>query len=172
MKMKSVYETLLRLYPADYRSRFAAEMSSTFEEAASDCRKRGMLRSVHFALVELLGLPISAAAEWMAKLSTDRSIRGRCLPDLRMMRPPGVPQKLWFANTGTIDSQHNAPSEAIGLENEIAIVIDRMVHAIANHDFSAARSYSGREREMRAQLLSVREAKTMRRVSETMLPLE
>ncbi len=105
MKTKRAYDTLLRLYPADFRTRFAAEMRSTFEEEATERRKRGMLRSVHFASAELLGLLMGAAAEWMAKVSTDSAVRGRCLPDLRMMRPPGVTQKLWFAGTCATDSR-------------------------------------------------------------------
>jgi len=47
--------------------------------------------------VELAGLLAGAAAEWIAKLTTDKSVRGRSLPDLRMMRPAGMPPKLWFA---------------------------------------------------------------------------
>jgi len=31
-----------------------------------------------------------AAAEWVAKLTTDSCLRGRSLPDRLMMRPPGV----------------------------------------------------------------------------------
>ncbi len=97
MKRKRAYRALLRLYPMDYRTCFAAEMLSAFEAAANERRKQGMLRSGHFVLAELAGLLRGAAAEWMAKLSTDSSIRGRCLPDRRMMRPPGVTQEQWFA---------------------------------------------------------------------------
>jgi hypothetical protein len=86
MNRKRAYETLLGLYPADYRARFAAEMLSTFEKVAEGR-----------AFAELTGLLTGTAAEWFAKLTTDSSIRGRCLPDLRMMRPPGVPQSVWFA---------------------------------------------------------------------------
>jgi len=82
------YGTLLRLYPSDYRARFAAEMLNAFERAAAE--RRG-----HVA--ELIGLMIGASREWIAKLTTDSSVRGRCLPDLRMMRPPGVPREVWFA---------------------------------------------------------------------------
>jgi hypothetical protein len=97
--MTPAYKTLLRLYPADYRTRFAAEMLDTFAEANAGCGELGLLRSVKFASTELYGLLIGAAAEWIAKLTTDASVRGRCLPDLRMMRPPGVTRELWFALT-------------------------------------------------------------------------
>ena len=37
-----------------------------------------------------------AVLEWIAKLTTDKSVRGRVLPDLVMMRPPGVTQRGTF----------------------------------------------------------------------------
>jgi hypothetical protein len=86
--MTRAYRTLLRLYPRDYQARFAAEMLAAFEQASRD-------RNV---LTELLALPRAAAREWIAKLTTSPSIRGRTLPDLRMMRPPGVSKEQWFAN--------------------------------------------------------------------------
>jgi hypothetical protein len=86
MNMKRAYETLLQLYPADYKARFSGEMLHTLETAP---KKR--------APAELTGLLIGALKEWIAKLTTDRSVRGRYLPDVRMMRPPGVPQSVWFA---------------------------------------------------------------------------
>jgi hypothetical protein len=85
--MKRAYRTLLRLYPRDYQARFSAEMLDAFEQTDPG-----------FVPVELLGLLLGAAREWSAKLSTSPSIRGRTLPDLRMMRPPGVPRELWFAH--------------------------------------------------------------------------
>ena len=91
------YRTLLRLYPADYTALFAAEMARAFERAAEEQRAEGRGVFVRFALRELVGLMIGSAGEWTAKLTTDKSIRGRCLPDLRMMRPAGVPKALWFA---------------------------------------------------------------------------
>jgi hypothetical protein len=86
--MKRTYRTLLRLYPADYRAMFAAEMARTFDQAAEERRS--------CVAIEFLGAIAGAAAEWIAKWTTDVSVRGRSLPDLRMMRPPGVPKELWF----------------------------------------------------------------------------
>jgi len=48
---------------------------------------------------ELAGLLTGAAAEWIAKLTSDSSVRGRVLPDVRMMRPAGMPRELWFGRT-------------------------------------------------------------------------
>ena len=78
-----IYRALLGLYPYDYRVAFEAEMLD-------------MLRAEGLRWTELLGLARGAAAEWIAKLTTDPAERGRCLPDLRMMRPAGVAQSVWF----------------------------------------------------------------------------
>ena len=84
--MRRISKALLRLYPYDYRVMFAAEMVDVCEKSARE-----------HVVVELIGLLFGAAREWNAKLTTDRAIRGRSLPDLRMMRPVGVPKALWFA---------------------------------------------------------------------------
>ncbi len=96
MKTRRAYRTLFRLYPWDYRTRFAAEMLNSFERAAEERGGQGRLVFIRFLFVELAGLIHGAGAEWIAKMTTDRSVRGRCLPDLRMVRPPGVPRELWF----------------------------------------------------------------------------
>jgi hypothetical protein len=94
--MQRLWQRLFRLYPTDYRTRFGAEMSQAFEKAAGERLLEGRLSFVRLAVSELAGLATGAATEWFAKLTTDRSVRGRVLPDLRMMRPPGVPKELWF----------------------------------------------------------------------------
>jgi hypothetical protein len=90
--MKRIYRALLRLYPADYRAMFASEMARIFDQIADE--GRGGVAS------EWIGLIARAAAEWIAKWTTDASVRGRSLPDLRMMRPPGVPKELWYRSPG------------------------------------------------------------------------
>jgi hypothetical protein len=88
MTMKRAYRTLLRLYPADYRVMFAAEMMRAMDRLAEE--QHGQLAA------ELLDLMAGAAREWVAKWTTDPSVRGRSLPDLRFMRPPDVPKELWY----------------------------------------------------------------------------
>ena len=95
--MKRAYEALLRLYPYDYRALFAPEMSSAFEATANECRAQGGSIFVRFVLAELTGLVLGAWKEWIAKLTTGSAIRGRCLPDRRLMRPPGVPWDSYYA---------------------------------------------------------------------------
>ena len=96
MNLNRAYRPLLRLYPSDYRALFAAEMQHAFQQAAEEHRLLGRSVWMRFILGEFLGLLMGAAEEWIAKRTTDRAVRGRCLPDVRMMRPPGVPRDLWF----------------------------------------------------------------------------
>jgi hypothetical protein len=84
--LKRAYRALLGLYPYDFRAAFAGEMLAAFAEVGPE--RRG---------AELAGLPTGAAAEWVAKIASDPAVRGRTLPDLRMMRPAGMPRELWFA---------------------------------------------------------------------------
>jgi hypothetical protein len=97
MEVRRVFGTVLRLYPTDHRTLFAGEMLNAIEKTAEERRGQGRLVFLRFFLSESIGLMIGSGGEWIAKLTTDRSVRGRCLPDLRMMRPPGVPKELWFA---------------------------------------------------------------------------
>jgi len=86
--MTRIYHLLLRLYPYDYRAMFAEEMTRAFDQSTEDRRLR-----------EFAGLLIGAAREWIAKRTTDPMVRGRVLPDVRMMRPAGVTRELWFGRT-------------------------------------------------------------------------
>jgi hypothetical protein len=76
---------------------FAREMRNAFSITVDEIRASGRAASLRFAAVELLGLIIGAVSEWIAKVTTDKSVRGRVLPDLVMMRPPGVTREVHFA---------------------------------------------------------------------------
>jgi len=93
-----VYRAALRLYPADYRLRFAAEMHATFREALAERRQR-----VRFTIAECGSVVLGAGREWLSKLTTDAATRGRCLPDCRLMRPVGVTPQEWAAGLGWIE---------------------------------------------------------------------
>jgi hypothetical protein len=84
--MKRAYRILLRLYPRDYRAMFGREMRQSFEMAGNG----------RWA-AELMGLLKGAVLEWIVKFTTDKAVRGRALPDLMMMRPPGVSKEVHFA---------------------------------------------------------------------------
>jgi len=76
---------------------FAREMRSAFGITANETRAQGRFALIRFAAAELIGLLRGALSEWVAKRITDRTIRGRALPDLVMMRPPGVTREVHFA---------------------------------------------------------------------------
>jgi len=88
---RQTYRVFLGLYPWDYRASFEREMLRSFDLLPE--RRRSVTK-------ELLGLLIGAAREWQAKLTTDPMIRGRALPDVRMMRPVGITREVWFRTTG------------------------------------------------------------------------
>ena len=92
MHSKRAFESLLCLYPRDFRAKFASEMSLAFEESIHDRGAPGRVIAL-----ELVSLAARAAMEWIAKLTTDTSVRGRILPDRLRMRPPGVS---WEAHWG------------------------------------------------------------------------
>jgi hypothetical protein len=79
---------------------FATEMLSTFQEASEEQRRRGWGSFLGFLVSEFSSLMAGVGAEWIAKLTADVSVRGRHLPDLRMMRPSKISQARWFAAAG------------------------------------------------------------------------
>jgi hypothetical protein len=89
--MKRFYNTLLRLYPRDYRAMFEKEMRRAFEMTSGE---RG--GDWAFIVRELTGLALGVLSEWFAKLTTDQTARARVLPDLVLMRPPGVAREIHF----------------------------------------------------------------------------
>jgi hypothetical protein len=93
----ALYRLLLRLYPRDFRVWFAAEMSAAFDARAVEYRARGAGAYLRFALTELMDIPKGAAAERVARFATDPARRARSVPDLRMMRPPGITRNSYFA---------------------------------------------------------------------------
>jgi hypothetical protein len=150
--MKRTYEFLLRLYPRDYRAMFATEMSSAFEEASRDRRQCGWGVYARFILAELMALAIGAGTEWIAKLTTDSSVRGRSLPDRLLMRSPGVSWDAYHAGAFL-----NVPEELSQPQERPELLVKRIVHAISHHDFTGARRYSDEERHARENLRLLRQ---------------
>lgn len=149
MSAQRVFAVLLYLYPNDYSALFAGEMITAFQQGCNEHRSQGRASFVRFVIAELAGLIIRMAAEWIAKLTTDTSTRGRALPDFRKMRPAGVPYELWFAAAGKNYRQTSLPMEVAQAQERVTFLMNAMVHAINNHDFQAARSYSYEEYRQR-----------------------
>jgi hypothetical protein len=78
--------------------RFAAEMHATFRDALAARRP-----SVGFTIAECGSVVLGAGREWFSKLTTDAAVRGRHLPDCRLMRPVGVTPQEWAAGLEWID---------------------------------------------------------------------
>ena len=144
------YQTLLRLFPGDYRAVFEAEMLDAFSRAAEERRKLGRFAVGCFVGSELAGLALNAPLEWIAKATASDSVRARSLPDLRRMRPAGVARSVWFRDAAPSDSA--APDEVADAQRRVALCIQRMEYAIANHDFQGARYYSNEDLKARASL--------------------
>lgn len=94
--MTRAYKILIRLYPLDIKVLYGQEMVSTFEAGLNERRQRGRTALARFLFGELIWLLCDAAEEWIVKLSSHPSFRGRCLPDARLVRPPGVGKKEWY----------------------------------------------------------------------------
>jgi hypothetical protein len=88
---------------------FAREMRNAFDITVEEIRASGRAVLLGFAAIELLSLIKGAVSEWIAKLTTDKSVRGRALPDLVMMRPPGVTREVHFA--GPLLDDHPCSSD-------------------------------------------------------------
>ena len=95
MTFQRIYNLVLRIYPAEYRALFGAEMSTVVGKMTQDQRRQGPIARAHFFLGEITGLLRGAAREWIARLAYSVShsvnyIDGRGLPDPLLMRAPGV----------------------------------------------------------------------------------
>ena len=150
--MARAYRALLRLFPQDYQTFFGSEMLATFEEASEERRARGRIPYARFVATELAGLALRAPREWLAKITTSDSVRRRAVPDMRMMRPAGVPRELWFAQAGW----NTEPSDITEAERRVDFCLRRMEHAIATHDFPGARYYSNEDLKARENLRRLR----------------
>jgi hypothetical protein len=157
MNFARAYRTLLWLYPRDYTMLFTDEMVAAFERAGEERSRLGRTAYVRFALAELVGLAMGAVGEWVAKFTTSASVRGRCLPDLRRMRPAGVPRELWFAAAAGSGAPRDVPDEVVETQRHIDSCLRRMQHAIAKHDFEGARFYSNEDLKGREKLRMLRE---------------
>ena len=124
INLPRIYETLLRLYPDDYRAQFAFEMMTTFQEAVDDLPDNS-IRRIGFVSCELIGVLKGCGVEWSGKCAyvvyrsanligqisfaadliaiityasfhSNGSFMSRCVPDLRRMRPVEVSRESWY----------------------------------------------------------------------------
>lgn len=132
MNLTRIYRSLLALYPKDQREQFGAEMEAVFRHSAGEHRSQGAAVYAWFAMREFAGLVAGAATARLASLAR-RAPAGYAITE-----PVALP---------------NDPRE---VERIVRVSIDRMVHAIAHHQFVEARFYSLAERKARARLDELR----------------
>ncbi len=129
--MRTLYEAVLRLYPAKFRAVFASEMIGVFEQAAADHKKMGMLAFLRFLVCEFAGLLKGLFAQHLAKVAAkDAYITSRC----------------------ALQPKTGLPSDIFETQRHLEHLIRSMEFAIAHHDFPKARYYSHEERITRARL--------------------
>jgi hypothetical protein len=90
-RLCNVYAWIIRLYPKDFQYAFAEEMQSAFAARLGEGPTH-VSAILGFVFTEAAAVIAGATKEWVAKMTTDRSVRSRHLPDLRMMRLPWVPR--------------------------------------------------------------------------------
>jgi hypothetical protein len=112
-------------------------MQHAFEQAAEERHLQSGPVFVRFLLGEFIDLLIGAGAEWIAKLTTNSSVRS--------------------AATSLNAGRTSLPDEVMEARDRRSMLVDLLVHAIANHDFPAARRFSIEESHAREELRRLRE---------------
>jgi hypothetical protein len=65
--IETTYETLLRLFPTEFRKEFGDEMRDVFSEIIEDALRRGFLTFLWLCLLELVDLPVNACLQHLAQ---------------------------------------------------------------------------------------------------------
>ncbi len=134
--MKRVYAAFLSLYPQEYRELFGPEVLSVFDQAAREHRARGWSVWTWFLVTELSGAVISAGGHWIDRFSARHHRPGPEVADSTRRRTVSVIQEA---------------------QNRVDFNREQMTHAIANHDFVGARTYSFEELKAREDLRKLRD---------------
>ena len=125
IKTTTVFRALLWLYPSEFRQQFSQEMISVFEQRAGErFADRGAVPFA-FLLTEFFAIVKGANIMWFSKI----------LPFRHEQSEPGA------TTTHILTAE-----EATKLRNQ---AIEKMVAAIADHDFVKARRYSDEEARLK-----------------------
>jgi hypothetical protein len=134
--MKRVYGVFLSLYPREYRELFGPEVLNVFAQAAEEHRARGLGVWAWFIVSELSGAVISAGSHWIDRF--------------RARRHSGMPEPAGDRRSGLFNVVRDA-------QNKVDLNLRRMQHAIAHHDFVAARAHSIEDLKAREALRRLRD---------------
>jgi hypothetical protein len=116
-----IYRSLLRIYPSEFRQQFSEEMISVFEQRAAERFANGGSVSFAFLLTEFSGIVKGAYVMWFSKI-------------------PRFDRKQ--SEFGPTTTPILTAEEATKLRSH---AIQKMVAAIADHDFVTARRFSDEE---------------------------
>lgn len=134
-----IYLIFLQLYPAAHRAQFGSEMAEVFASAAQERHDAGKLAYLWFVLRELGSLLAGAWPEWLAQ---------------------GHNRLARVAETQAARTETVRPIsiELAAAQKRVQTNINRMVLAIASHQFERVR-YCAREEQREREYLNTLEKK-------------
>ena len=122
--MRTFYQWLLRLYPAEFRRQFADEMLVVYGDASAAAARRGFGSGVCFVVHEFTGMVWGAMAEHMRSISGLDSLSRRIamISKRPRFRFPVVAIALMvFSFAGIVFAIHNARAVAFSLAGQTYI---------------------------------------------------
>ena len=129
--MTQLYRAIVAMYPEKYRDLFAAEMQTTYNEAAANAKRKGAMAHVRFVVREWVGAALGLLQERLASWTGGDSYMAESLTEIETAEPS--------ANVSE-------------LQRRLRLLIQGIEWAIAHHDFVKARLYCERERVIRRRL--------------------
>lgn len=119
--MRAFYQWLLRLYPAEFRRRFADEMLLVYCDASAAAARRGLGSEVSFVVHEFTGMVCGAVGEQIRSVSQLHSLSRRIAMISRNKRfrfPIVAIALMVFSFAGIVFAIHNARAVAFGLAGQ------------------------------------------------------
>ena len=133
------FRFLVFLYPASYRAQFGVEMTAVHSEIAAEQRAAGWNAYLGFLCQEYAGLLAGACKQWWLSLI-----------------PPAAHTALCRTGASAASTSRYPPEEVLAAQQRVEILVERMVHAIAHHQFEDARRFSREEQDAREALQTLR----------------
>lgn len=119
--MRRIYEWLLRLYPAEFRCRFADEMLLVYGDARAAAARRGLGSELSFIVHEFTGMVCGAVGEHIRSVSGVHSLSRRVAMISRNTRfrfPVAAIALMVFSFAGIVFAIHNARAIAFALAGQ------------------------------------------------------
>ncbi len=119
--MRTFYQWLLRLYPAEFRRRFADEMLLVYGDASAAAACRGFGSEISFIVHEFTGMVCGALGEHIRSVSELHSLSRRIAMISRNKRfrfPVAAITLMTFSFAGIVFAIHNARAVAFALAGQ------------------------------------------------------